>query len=100
MCRATPWPAIISAVTVPTLTVPRAAFSIEEPWAIPPECAVVPLRRATDGLSPRQETSIAVYYDDDSLTVVFQAVDDEVTATFLGHDEPLWQEDVFEVFIA
>lgn len=43
---------------------------------------------------------MAVYYDDDFLTVVFHADDDEIVATFLGHDEPLWQEDVFEVFVA
>jgi hypothetical protein len=60
----------------------------------------VPLRRVTDGVPPRQATSLAFYYDDDFLTVVFQADDDEIVATFLGHDEPLWQEDVFEVFVA
>lgn len=91
---------MISAMPVPTLTVPRAVFSIEEPWAIPAACTAVPLRRATDGLAPRQATSLAVYYDDESLTVVFQAADDEIVATFLGHDEPLWQEDVLEVFVA
>lgn len=91
---------MISAMPVPTIRVPRATFSIEEPWAIPPSCATLPLRRASDGLSPRQDTSFAVYYDDDFLSVVFQAEDDEVKATFLDHDEPLWQEDVFEVFVA
>jgi Carbohydrate-binding family 9 len=91
---------MISPMPVPTLLVPRAEFSIEEPWAIPPACATVPLRRATDGLPPRLATSLAVYYDDDFLTVVFQADDDGIVATFLGHDEPLWQEDAFEVFVA
>ena len=87
-------------MTVPTLPVPRAAFSIEDPWAIPKACTRITLTRATDGLSPRQATSVGVYYDDDFLTVVFEAEDDEIVATFLGHDEPLWQEDVFEVFLA
>jgi hypothetical protein len=91
---------MISTMTVSTLAVPRAAFSIEEPWLIPKECVPVTLRRSTDGGPSRQATSVAAYYDDDFLTVVFQADDDEIVATFLGHDEPLWQEDVFEVFLA
>jgi hypothetical protein len=98
MCR---WAAgsrrIISEMT---LTVQRAAFSIEEPWAIPSGCDLVALRRAEDGGTPRLETSVAAYYDDDFLTIVFQACDDEVVATYLGHDEPLWQEDVVEVFLS
>lgn len=85
---------------VPVLAVPRAEFSIEDPWSIPPQCASVVLRRATDGGTPRQGTSVAAYYDNDFLTVVFVADDDEVVATYRVHDEPLWQEDVFEIFIA
>src|SRR5437773_11936908 len=37
---------MISAMPVPVLLVPRAAFSIEDPWAIPPDCEVVPLLAA------------------------------------------------------
>jgi hypothetical protein len=85
---------------VSTLAVPRATFSIEEPWSIPNACEPVMLWRATDGHASRQATSAAVYYDDDFLTVVFHADDDEVVATFREHDEPLWQEDVFEIFVA
>jgi hypothetical protein len=91
---------MISAMTVSTLAVPRAEFSIEEPWLIPKECEPVELRSATDGSHTRQATSVAAYCDDDFLTVVFEADDDEIVATFLGHDQPLWQEDVFEVFLA
>jgi hypothetical protein len=91
---------MISAMTVSTLALPRAEFSIEEPWLIPKECVRVTLRRSTDGGRSRQATSVAAYYDDDFLTVVFEADDDEIVATLLGHDEPLWQEDVFEVFLA
>jgi hypothetical protein len=85
---------------VPVLVVPRAEFSVEDPWAIPPSCEVVALRRATDGNLPRLTTSAAAYYDDDFLTIVFLAEDDEVAARYYGHDEPLWQEDVVEIFIA
>jgi Carbohydrate-binding family 9 len=89
-----------SGVPVPLLDVPRGEFSIEEPWAIPTGCTPVLLKRATDGGAPRLATSVAAYYDDDFLTVVFDAEDDEVVATYLDHDEPLWQEDVVEIFIA
>ena len=54
----------------------------------------------TDGGAPRLATTVAAYYDDDFLTVVFDAEDDEIVATYLGHDEPLWQEDVVEIFLA
>jgi hypothetical protein len=91
---------MISVMPVPVLVVPRAEFSIEDPWAIPPECEVVLLRRATDGSVPRLATSVAAYCDQDFLTVVFIAADDEIVATYYQHDEPLWQEDVVEIFIA
>jgi hypothetical protein len=91
---------MISAMPVPVLVVPRAEFSIEDPWNIPPECEVVSLRRATDGSDPRLATSVAAYRDDDFLTVVFIAADDEIAATYYEHDEPLWREDVVEIFIA
>jgi hypothetical protein len=83
-----------------TLLVPRAAFDIQEPWAVPAECIRVELRRATDGASPRLPTRVAAYYDDEALTVLFSARDDDVVATLLDHDAPLWQEDVVEVFLA
>jgi hypothetical protein len=85
---------------VPTLVVPRAEFSIEDPWAVPPQCRPVALRRSTDGASPRLPTSFASYYDDELLTIVFHAEDDDLVATLYEHDEPLWQEDVVETFLA
>ncbi len=85
---------------VPTLVIPRAEFSIEDPWAVPPQCRPAALRRATDGRAPRLATSVAAHYDDEFLTVVFRAEDDEVVATMYGHDEPLWREDVVEAFLA
>jgi hypothetical protein len=85
---------------IPVLIVPRAEFSIEDPWAIPSGCTPVSLLRATDGRAPRLATSVVAYHDGEFLTIVFKAVDDEVVATYMDHDEPLWQEDVVEVFIA
>jgi len=80
--------------------IPRAEFSIEDPWAIPPQCAPFALRRATDGGAPRQATSAALNCDQEMLTIVFHADDDEIVATMQEHDAPLWQEDVVEAFLA
>lgn len=91
---------MISVMLVPLLVVPRAEFSIEDPWAIPSSCTPVSLGSATDGSVPRLATSVVAYHDDDFLTIVFKANDDDVVATYLGHDEPLWREDVVEIFLA
>jgi hypothetical protein len=91
---------MISEMPVSVLVVPRAEFSIEEPWDIPAVCEVVTLRLAVDGGAPRLQTSFAAYYDDDLLTVVFRCDDDAIVATYLEHDQPLWQEDVVELFLA
>lgn len=83
-----------------TLIVARAAFDIEEPWDMPPECAPVRLRRAADAAVPRLSTSVAVWYDDVYLTALFFARDDHITATHLLRDAPLYEEDVVEIFLA
>jgi hypothetical protein len=83
-----------------TLVVPRAAFSIEDPWAFPSVCQPVRMRRATDGATPRLPTSVAAYFDDELLTILFSASDDYIVATRLDHDAPLYEEDVVEAFLA
>jgi hypothetical protein len=83
-----------------TLLVPHAEFSIEEPFAIPEACNAIGLRRATDGSESRLATRVALYRDRAFLHVVFSGQDDGVVATHFGHDEPLYQEDVVEVFLA
>jgi hypothetical protein len=85
---------------VQELVVPFAHFTIEEPWNVPGVCDRVALRRATDGEAARQRTTVAGYFDDEMLTVVFAGIDDRVIATHLEHDAPLWQEDVVEVFLS
>ena len=80
--------------------VPLADFSIEDPWAIPAGCTPVALRLATDATAPRLSTHVAAYFDDSDLTIVFSGIDDDVVATYLEHDAPLYEEDVVEVFLA
>lgn len=82
------------------LLVPRAGFDMEEPWTTPPECMPVRLRSSLDGSAPRLATSVALYYDDDYLSVLFSASDDLLCASHLQHDAPLYEEDVVEIFLA
>ena len=83
-----------------TLRVARGDFTIEDPWAIPKGCDAVRLRRATDGSVPRLATTVSAFFDDLAVTFVFSAADDHIVASLTEHDEPLWQEDVVEVFLA
>lgn len=80
--------------------VPSSSFFVEDPWRVPQRCVPVSLRRATDGAAPRLATSLALYHDGECLTAVFRGEDDGVHATFLQHDEPLFKEDVVELFLA
>ena len=91
---------MIPVMEIAVLEVPRGEFSIEEPWRIAEGCVPSALKRATDGGAPRLATTVTAYYDDDFFTVVFEGDDDEIVATYLGHDEPLWEEDVVEIFLA
>ncbi len=83
-----------------TLVVVRGEFSMEDPWAIPPASTAIRLRRATDGAAPRLSTTVSAYYDDEVLTAVFCGADDHIVATMFAHDDPLYDEDVVEVFLA
>lgn len=83
-----------------TLAVPRAPFDMEEPWSTPPGCAPVRLRRATDAAVPRLATSVAAWYDDEAVSFLFSCTDDHIHATYHRRDEPLYEQDVVEVFLA
>jgi len=85
---------------IQSMLVPRATFTFEDPWAIPRGCTPVALRRADDGAAPRLGTRLVLFHDGDCLTALFLGEDDGVAATFLRHDEPLWKEDVVELFLA
>jgi hypothetical protein len=91
---------MLSHMTLPAVVVPGAEFSIEDPWAIPAGCQATRLRRSTDASNPRLATAVIVYADAECLNVVFQAQDDGVVASYREHDQPLYEEDVVEVFLA
>lgn len=81
------------------LPVVRGEFSMEDPWTLPPSCHVIRLRRSTDGGAPRLSTTLSAYYGQEYLNIVFSCADDLVVATLIGHDQPLYNEDVVEVFL-
>jgi hypothetical protein len=60
----------------------------------------VPLLRARDGGPPRLSTALRVGHRDGALVVRFDAKDDARVATKTRRDDALWEEDVFEVFLA
>ena len=57
------------------------------------------LRDAITGAPPRLRTSVRVGTRDGALLVRFDGRDDGTVATLAGRDDPLWTEDVFEVFL-
>ena len=83
-----------------TLVIPRAGFEIDDPWATPAHASPVRLRRATDAAAPRLATSVAAWYDDAYLSILFTAMDDLVRSTYHHDDDPLYEQDVVEVFLA
>jgi Carbohydrate-binding family 9 len=87
-------------VTLETLDVPRAAFDIEDPWTAPASARAVRLRCATDGSAPRLATSVALWYDEECLSILFSFADDRILAAHLAHDAPLYEQDVVEAFLA
>jgi len=82
-----------------SLAVPRGTFDTEDPWTAPAECNPARLRCASDASPPRLATSVAAWFDDEYLSILFSAGDDHVHATMLEHDASLYEEDVVEVFI-
>jgi len=55
---------------------------------------------AVTGRPPRLATSLRVALRGRTLCVRFDGRDDGAVATYRGHDENLWEEDVFEIFLA
>lgn len=78
----------------------RAEFSMEDPWRSPESAQPVRLRLSANGGAPHLSTTVALYFDDEYLSVIFSASDDHVVATYSAHDDPLYDEDVVEVFLA
>jgi hypothetical protein len=82
-------------IAVPTLEVPSLGPT-DRLVALPP----VQLKRSLDGSPPRLGTAVRVGLRNGALLVRFDGRDRGVVATLTGRDDPLWKEDVFEVFLS
>jgi len=80
---------------VPELLVPRLAAT-ERLVALAP----IPLRDAVTGDAPRLRTALRVGLRGGDLCVRFDGRDEAAVATLTERDAPLWQEDVFEIFLS
>jgi len=58
------------------------------------------LRDSRDGAAPRLSTAVRLGVRDGALLVRFDGRDRGVVATLTRRDDPLWKEDVFEVFLS
>lgn len=59
----------------------------------------VNLVQTLDGSPPRLQTEVQLAYDDYSLYIRYECEDDHVVANMLNRDDPLYEEDVVEIFI-
>ncbi len=76
------------------------AFSIDEPWHVPPGAGGVPLLNSSNGNPPRLETTLHTFHDGERVYFIFDGDDDHVVATHLERDAPLWEQDVVELFLS
>lgn len=69
-------------------------------WPLSSEAVELGLVRAQDGAPPHQPTRLTLTADARALHVRFDCVDRDPWTTFGRRDEPLWQQEVVEVFLA
>ncbi len=93
-----------AAADVPVLKVPGlsgvAGFRTplaDRAWRDVPELGLV---RNLDGSTPRWPTSVRVAHGGGDLLVRFECRDDDVWSRYTERDDPLWEEEVVEVFLA
>lgn len=82
---------------LPRLREPVSSFPSEPAWS---SAAAVSLRRAQDAGAPALATRVCLLDDGARLHVRFDCDDADPWATHTGHDAPLWEEEVVEIFLA
>ncbi len=85
--------------TAPKLTAPVQIDGelSDEGWkAVPSTGAFV---RTGDGSVPRYRTEAKLAWDDEALYVAFEARDEDVWAKYDTNDQPIYEEEVVEVFL-
>ncbi|MCL4228064.1 MAG: carbohydrate-binding family 9-like protein [Myxococcales bacterium] len=69
----------------------------EPAWATAAGTAA--FQTAEGGPEPQGPTSAKITWDDEYLYLFVSAEDDDVKSEFTRHDDPIWKQDVIEVFI-
>lgn len=91
-----------STLSIPTLRVARAfqnAFALDDENAWNALDAITPLFLA-DGSAPAvQQSRVRVCYDEHALYVRFDCDDRDIWGTYTKRDEPIYEQEVVEVFI-
>ncbi len=83
-------------IPCPRWSVPRRAAGWRSWDGVPARSLVL-----SDGSGPpEQATSVGLCWDEEALHVRFDCEDRHAWGTFTKRDEPLWQEEVVEVFLA
>lgn len=80
---------------LPSWNVPRLAKPLS--WA---EIPAMPLVRTEDGSVPEQPTLVRLAWDDEALFVRFECQDRDAWGNYTRRDEPIYEEEVVEVFLA
>ena len=68
----------------------------EKAWKTVPRVGLVD---AVAGGKPEQETNVYLLWDSEFLYVAFDCEDREIKASYTGFNDPLYEEDVVEIFI-
>ena len=68
----------------------------EESWQ---RAELMHLRLTDTGLEPRLKTEVRALWDKEYLYASFFAEDTDIWATMDQHDQPLWEEEVVELFV-
>lgn len=66
-------------------------------WDVAP---IITLVRSETGEPAVKETHARMCWDDDCLYIAFECVDSYIYGTFQNHDDPIYTEDVVEVFLS
>ncbi|MEM8964046.1 MAG: carbohydrate-binding family 9-like protein [Acidobacteriota bacterium] len=77
-----------------TITLPSPTATTPDAWT------TVQLVDATDGSAPEQATEVSLAATSDALWVRFECADRHAWGTYTERDDPLWQEEAVEVFLA
>ncbi|MFD0694656.1 carbohydrate-binding family 9-like protein [Paenibacillus sp. GCM10027628] len=70
--------------------------TLDLPWE---SIEAIPLREVVTGENPRLQTRVRACWTQDQLNIRFECEDDHIVATMVRRDDPIYMEDVVEVFI-